>query len=130
MRKVRCGECGRRYDFDVDDFCPKCGAFNQPPRSSRIGADGQVVRVDGLNESGHAGSFVHEELHREDRVRRRAGLERTRSRTAPGRSVRESGQGERKKRKLPLAVWIILAIFGINLLVNVIGALWNLFFYW
>ena len=26
MRKIRCYECGRRYDFDVDDFCPQCGA--------------------------------------------------------------------------------------------------------
>ena len=50
MRRVRCYECGKRYDFDVDDFCPKCGAFNQPDRTSRIGADGSVIRVDGLNE--------------------------------------------------------------------------------
>ena len=43
MRRVRCYECGKRYDFDVDDFCPKCGAFNQPDRTSRIGADGSVT---------------------------------------------------------------------------------------
>ena len=29
MRKVRCYECGKTYDYDTDDFCPKCGAFNQ-----------------------------------------------------------------------------------------------------
>ena len=45
MRKIRCYECGRRYDFDVDDFCPKCGAFNQPGKSVRIGADGAVVSM-------------------------------------------------------------------------------------
>ena len=28
MRKVRCYECGKTYDYDTDDFCPKCGAFN------------------------------------------------------------------------------------------------------
>ena len=70
MRKVKCYECGRQYDFDTDDFCPRCGAFNQPQRSSRIGADGSVVWADGMNESYHRNSFVHAELHEENRERR------------------------------------------------------------
>ena len=65
MRRVRCYECGKMYDFDMDDFCPRCGAFNQPPKSTAIDADGSVIRVDGINEKNHAGSFVHEELHEE-----------------------------------------------------------------
>lgn len=32
MRKVDCHECGKRYDYDDDGFCPRCGAFNQPAR--------------------------------------------------------------------------------------------------
>ena len=32
MRMVRCEDCGKRYDYDVDGFCPRCGAFNQPVR--------------------------------------------------------------------------------------------------
>ena len=55
MRKVRCYECGKTYDYDTDDFCPKCGAFNQPPKSTTIDANGAVIRVDGINERGHAG---------------------------------------------------------------------------
>ena len=47
MRKVRCYECGKTYDYDTDDFCPKCGAFNQPPKSTTIDANGAVIRVDG-----------------------------------------------------------------------------------
>lgn len=74
MRKVRCYECGKTYDYDTDDFCPKCGAFNQPPKSTTIDANGAVIRVDGINERGHAGSFVHEELHEENRERKRMGL--------------------------------------------------------
>lgn len=31
MRKITCADCGRRYDYDVDDFCPKCGSYNPPP---------------------------------------------------------------------------------------------------
>ena len=32
MRMVRCEDCGKRYDYDMDGFCPRCGAFNQPVR--------------------------------------------------------------------------------------------------
>lgn len=129
MRKVQCGECGKRYDFDIDDFCPRCGAFNQPSRTSRIGPDGQVVRVDGINENSHAGSFVHQELHREDRIRRRTGLDRSQSRAGIGkRDVREAYQAERKK-KLPLAVRIILVIIAINLLFNLGAAVLGWLFY-
>jgi len=35
MRRVRCYECGKSYDYDEEDFCPKCGAFNQPPPQHR-----------------------------------------------------------------------------------------------
>ena len=84
MRKVRCYECGKTYDYDTDDFCPKCGAFNQPPKSTTIDANGAVIRVDGINERGHAGSFVHEELHEENRERKRMGL----SRVPAGRRLR------------------------------------------
>lgn len=33
MRKIRCADCGKSYDYDVDDFCPRCGSFNPPPDS-------------------------------------------------------------------------------------------------
>lgn len=33
MRKIQCADCGKRYDYDVDDFCPRCGSFNPPPDS-------------------------------------------------------------------------------------------------
>jgi len=33
MRKVKCYQCGRSYDFDQDDFCPRCGSFNAPEDS-------------------------------------------------------------------------------------------------
>lgn len=33
MRNVCCADCGKRYDYDVDDFCPRCGSFNPPPDS-------------------------------------------------------------------------------------------------
>lgn len=125
MRKVQCEECGKRYDFDIDDFCPKCGAFNQPARTRRIGMDGSVVRVDGINERNHQGSFVHRELHAEDRERRRVGLERSAPRAArAARPVEQSAyQKARKKSKMPLIGWIVLAIIAINLFGNLVSFL-------
>ena len=67
MRLV-CSECKKVYDYNVDDFCPRCGAYNQPPKA---GAPAAVVRRDGVNEENHKGSFVHREVHREKAQRRR-----------------------------------------------------------
>ena len=36
MRKVTCASCGRPYDYDSADICPKCGSYNPPP--DRAGA--------------------------------------------------------------------------------------------
>lgn len=30
MRKVTCKDCGKHYDYEVDDFCPRCGSYNPP----------------------------------------------------------------------------------------------------
>ena len=75
MRRVKCEDCGKVYDFDTDDFCPRCGAFAFP-KGDRIGADGTVIRVEGISESNHKGSFLHEEYHSENRHRKAAGLDR------------------------------------------------------
>lgn len=75
VRKITCYDCGKTYDYDVDDFCPRCGAYTQPTRQSRIDARGDVVRVEGINEVSHKGSFVHAELHKENRRRKGTPLE-------------------------------------------------------
>ena len=30
MKKISCASCGKRYDYDADGLCPRCGAFNRP----------------------------------------------------------------------------------------------------
>ena len=76
MRIVKCYDCGRHYNYDEDGFCPRCGAFNQPAPIARVGADGSIVRVDGLNETGHTGSFTHKEYHEETKERKKSGLDK------------------------------------------------------
>lgn len=142
MRKVRCYDCGRSYDYDEEGFCPNCGAFNQPQRSLRIGADGSVIRVDGLNEVNHANSFVHRELHEEKRERRRVGLDKSVQRiqrTAAGRTtsgafkVAPAGtflqnqggnprQNRQQKEKNPMRilVWVLILIVLLNLLPRIL----------
>ena len=126
MRRVRCYECGKRYDFDVDDFCPKCGAFNQPDRASRIDADGNVVRVDGLNESNHRGSFVHSELHEENKERRASGLSKGTKRSS--RKTAQPALRQRQKQAGSQSIgavikWVIFAIIGLNILSSVLSGL-------
>ena len=128
MRRVRCHECGKRYNFDVDDFCPQCGAFTQPQRTTRIGSDGNVIRVDGINEENHKNSFVHAELHEENRERRRTPLERDVRHTADRqRSVMQipSEKSREHGKQSPTAIikWIVLAIVGLNLLTGLIPLL-------
>ena len=133
MRKVRCHECGKVYNFDAEDFCPRCGAFTQPPKSTTIDADGSVIRVEGINEKNHAGSFVHEELHEENRERKRMGLSKGTRRTAaaaPQPSVQRpaSRQSGRQGGKVQPAVgklifWIFAAIIGLNILSSLVGLL-------
>ena len=128
MRRVQCYECGKRYDFDVDDFCPRCGAFNPPGRSSRIDADGNVVRLDGLNEVNHRESFVHAELHEENKERRASGLSRGVKRSQEKAAARPVRTGQKRKQTTPHSMgsiikWIILAIIGLNILNGLVSTL-------
>ena len=128
MRRVRCYECGKIYDFDTNDFCPRCGAFTQPPKATAIDADGSVIRVEGINEKNHAGSFVHEELHEENRERRRMGLSGSVRRTAvrTGQSRKSQSGAGGKAGNVNWVFWLVAVIVGLNIL----GSLLNTFLYW
>ena len=127
MTPVVCGDCKKRYDYEVDDFCPRCGAYNRPDQRST------ARRVDGVNETGHAGSFVHSEVHREKEVRRKFGLDRPKSparqappprQTPPARQTQFPRSGQvfqqnrqsRERRSSPagaaigIFIWIIVMV--------------------
>ena len=123
MRKVRCYECGKSYDFDVDDFCPKCGAFNQPGKHASIGADGAVVRADGLNEKNHVGSFVHREFHTENRVRKAVGLSKGVKRTGGAAQLPDRQQKKQGKNPVQTLIWVVIFIIFINVLSSILGSI-------
>ena len=93
MRKVRCYECGKTYDYDTDDFCPKCGAFNQPPKSTTIDANGAVIRVDGMRScmrrTGNASAWAFPRAPAGRRLRRHSRLCRE---PHPGRAEDKAGK--------------------------------------
>lgn len=41
MPAIRCKACGKTYD-SREGFCPKCGAYNRPPRQEWVDAQGAV----------------------------------------------------------------------------------------
>lgn len=41
MPAIRCKACGKTYD-SREGFCPKCGAYNRPPRQEWVDAQGTV----------------------------------------------------------------------------------------
>lgn len=122
MRRVRCVDCGRTYDYDEDAFCPKCGTFNQPDKST---LQTRTKRVDGLSEAGHQGSFLHKEFHEEERERRLTGLDKsvkrvkrvppTQSPNPPADRSFRAGQAN-PKSFLNLLVWIIIAMMALSIL--------------
>ena len=42
MPTIRCAACGKHYDYHREGCCPRCGAYNRPPRREWVGADGSV----------------------------------------------------------------------------------------
>lgn len=45
MANVKCGACGKRYDYYEHGCCPNCGAYNRPPRRNRVDVDGTVHHI-------------------------------------------------------------------------------------
>lgn len=109
MRKIRCEDCGKTYDYDVDAFCPNCGAFNQPLRDAR------TVRVQEETERSEKDSEGWQDSLKE----------KFRQQSTAGSGTRQSLKGfvdRKQKNGKPAAAaisalifWITLIIFLLNL---------------
>ena len=111
--RIVCEECRKAYDYEKDDFCPRCGAYNPPPKNWTVNSRGEVIRVDGINEANHAGSFAHREVHQEKATRRALGLDRPKPaksvKSAAGVPPARSGQ-PRKQNTQSSSIGAILAV--------------------
>ncbi len=142
MANITCENCGKRYDDQKDDFCPKCGAYNQPRHRWREDAHGNVIRVDGINESSHEDSFVHQEVHREKAQRRRGGLDwrgdRTGSRpnNAKGNAApvqhtsrpapRQRSGGNQQVNAAKWLIYLVAGIIAINVLISILSVIFSI----
>ncbi len=41
---LRCQSCGKRYDYQKDEICPKCGAYNSPNDDQRLALERQILQ--------------------------------------------------------------------------------------
>ena len=124
MRRIVCEDCKRVYDPDKDDFCPRCGAFNQPVKTWTTDDQGNIRRVDGVNEANHAGFFVHSEVHREKRIRQAKGMDQKKS-TRRQKAVRPAAKQPLKRENdhmgLMKAILIFIAVSVSILIASIVS---------
>lgn len=138
VQKIVCEECGKHYDYQKDDFCPRCGAFNPPRRTWGVDPKGDVIRVDGINEENHAGSFVHREVHQERSQRREKGLDwkqgaapaqkKRAAQPLPKAPVRPSPRSNAGQQSLGKVIALIVGIiFLVNFIIPLLTILFGAF---
>ena len=103
MILVKCRSCGRQYDYARDDCCPRCGAYNRPPRRERVNADGTVRHLTDAEYAarGHAGSekvCFEEKTCYEDEARPQASRRK------------RAAQPAEQSRKTGLVIALLLAV--------------------
>lgn len=104
-------------------FAPNAARSTNRPEIPASAPDGSVIRVDGINEQNHQNSFVHAELHEENRERKAAGLSKGVRRSAraavsrPGQAAYQKGKAS-GKGVLAVIAWIIFIIIALNVLGN------------
>lgn len=131
MRQIVCEDCKKHYDYDKNEFCPRCGAFNQPVKTWTTDSQGNVRRVDGVNEQNHAGSFAHSEVHKEKRIRQIKGMDKGGRLKTAGREQYQTvahwkyeakTKGEKRAMSgIVVVVWIVVAIIFFNVLLPLLG---------
>lgn len=45
MATIHCKACGAVYRYEKEGCCPRCGAYNRPPKRERVNADGTVQHM-------------------------------------------------------------------------------------
>ena len=115
MRKVHCADCGKTYDYDVDDFCPRCGSFNPPPDSGATRLEQELLSR--FQRPGTSGQRQNKTASYSYHPTYGSGpdLKRGRTHTASVKSCDACGP-EKKKKKSGIKVRVILlVILGIQL---------------
>lgn len=112
MRKVHCADCGKSYDYDVDDFCPRCGSFNPPPDSGATRLEQEMLsRFQRPGASGQPGKKART-VNYHPTYGSGPDLKKGRVHTASIKSCDACGPEKKKKSGVKTLV-ILLVILGI-----------------
>lgn len=115
MPNIRCAACGKRYDYHQNGCCPRCGAYNRPPRREWVAADGSV----------HHGSARPEKVCYEKKVCFEDQARKPKKKPAPQAASapqtppkpRPTG-GKSQNNSIAIAIVAIVLLFAIMLLRN------------
>lgn len=109
MTRVTCKDCGRGYDYEKDDFCPKCGSYNPPPNLGATKLESELLtRFSG-------GQKNQARAKGQQATRQAAGLGRpggARQQPASGYRYRSASvpAPKRDNRARSMVVWITLTV--------------------
>jgi len=70
MNRVKCRGCGKVYNYQQDEICPNCGAYNRPPHREIVEADGTVHDVRGDDKVCYEEQVCYEEKQCHEEVAR------------------------------------------------------------
>ncbi len=66
MATLRCKSCGRVYSYEKNGTCPRCGAYNRPPRKEIVEPDGTIRYVTTESKVCYEEKECHEDAVRQE----------------------------------------------------------------
>lgn len=153
MGLIQCKACGALYRYEKEGCCPKCGAYNRPPKRERVNPDGTIQHMTdaAFEKRQHAQGkvcFEEKECHEkkecyekkvcyEDQARQGSRRTVPQGNTAPKptgpvphskfpqtqSTPVKSNSAGKEKKKLPIGCLIPLAFLGFEILAGVIAVI-------
>ena len=148
MGLIQCKACGALYRYEKEGCCPKCGAYNRPPKRERVNADGTVQHMTdaAYEQRNHAQGkvcFEEKECHEkkvcyEDQARRSAAPRPSgaapkptgpvpHAKFPPAQSAPVRQAPAEKRKGMPLGCLIPLIFIGIEVVAAVVRVMQSVF---
>ena len=132
MATIRCRSCGRIYDYNKQDMCPKCGAYTRPLHRERVDPDGTVHFVEDQSIPPRRGKVCYEEKTcYEDQTRR--GSREKAAHTGSGSARAQEGENTKNSANHTVnhvsgmntqsrGRTVVLIVVAVSVLISLIGS--------
>ena len=118
---VFCENCKKWYDYSKEEFCPRCGAFNQPVKTWGTDSQGNIIRLNGGKERTPAVRGEAPKSVRRPPDRSGAKPSQPRQAVQPPRQPRPLQRPQPvRKQEFPARLKILFWFLAIALLINFI----------